>query len=100
MIARSQIKDASDEVRARAKKFHCFERGVVVYVRTEPEKHDRGVFFEGQRVACYSVEIGDTCAANTFGNVCCHAFAADRRKRINSKRRATIARKKFRVIAA
>lgn len=100
MIARSQIASASEEVRARAKHFHCYERGVVVYVRTEPYKHDRGVFFEGQRVSCYSAETGEECPANTFGNVCCHTFAADRRKRINSKRRATIARKKFRVIAA
>lgn len=99
MIARSQIKDASDEVRARAKTFHCFERGVVVYVRTEPYKVDRGVFFEGQRVACYSVETGATCKANEFGVVCSHCFAADRRKRINSKRRKTIAAKRFRIAA-
>lgn len=100
MIARSQIKSASDEVRARAKTFRCFERGVVVYVRTEPYKVDRGVFFEGQRVACYSVETGAMCEANTFGTVCSHAYAADRRKQINKKSRATRARKKFRLVAA
>lgn len=100
MISRQQIKNASPEVIKRSKNFHCFERGVVVYVRTEPYKVDRGVFFEGQRVACYSVETGEACKANEFGTVCSHAFAADRRKQINKKSRATRARKKFRLVAA
>lgn len=100
MIARSQIKNVSDYVRERAKNFHCFERGVVVYVRTEPYKVDRGVFFEGQRVACYSVETGEACKANEFGTVCSHAFAALRRKEINKKSRATRAKRKFRLVAA
>jgi len=56
------------------------------------------VFFEGPKVECFSVEDGTQCPANTFGNVCCHAFAADRRKNINKKRRATLARKKNQVI--
>lgn len=99
VIARSQISRASDEVRARAKRFHCYERGHVVYVRTEPKKDDRGVFFEGQRVSCFSAETGEQCPANTFGTVCCHTFAASRRKDINAKRRATLALKRHRRAA-
>ena len=94
MILRSEIKFASAEVRARAKTFRAFERGDRVYVTTEPDKHDRGVFFEGPKVECFSVEDGTQCPANSFKTVCCHAFAADRRKRINAKRRKTIAAKK------
>lgn len=100
MILRSEIKFASPEVRARARKFRCFERGSRVYVMTEPEKDDRGVFFEGPKVECFSVEDGTQCPANSFKTVCCHAFAADRRKRINAKRRATLARKKFKIVEA
>lgn len=94
MILRSEIASASDEVIARGRTFRAFERGDRVYVMTEPDKDDRGVFFEGQKVECFSVEDGSQCPANTFGNVCCHAWAADRRKRINKKRRDTIAAKK------
>lgn len=100
MILRSEIKFASDEVRARAKKFRAFERKTMVYVMTEPDKDDRGVFFEGPKVECFSVETGEQCQANSFKRVCCHAFAADRRKRINAKRRKTIAMKKQRKEAA
>lgn len=100
MILRSDIKFASEEVRSRAKKFRAFERGDRVYVMTEEGKHDRGVFFEGPKVECFSVEDGTQCPANSFKTVCCHAFAADRRKRINAKRRATLARKKFKIVEA
>jgi hypothetical protein len=94
MILRSEIKFASLEVRARAKSFRAFERGSRVYVMTELGKDNRGVFFEGPKVECFSAEDGTQCPANTFGNVCCHSVAADRRKRINAKRRKTIAARK------
>lgn len=38
------------------------------------------MFFEGQKVECFSVEDASQCPANTFGNACCHAVAANRRK--------------------
>lgn len=72
----------------------------MVYVMTEPDKDDREVFFEGPKVECFSVETGEQCPANTFRNVCCHAFAADKRKRINAKRRTTIQAKRKQKEAA
>jgi hypothetical protein len=100
MILRSEIKFASPEVRARAKGFRAFERGDLVYVKTEPDKHDRGVFFEGPKVGCFSVEDGTQCPANIYGIVCCHSYAADRRKRINTKLRAALKRKRSQLRAA
>jgi hypothetical protein len=100
VIQASQISSASFDVQRRAKGFHCYQRGDWVYVETEPEKDDRGVHFDGLKIECFSSETGEQCPANIFGVVCAHSFAANRRKKINAKRRRTIAMKKQGVRAA
>jgi len=94
MISRFQIKTASDEVKARAKNFRCHELGNWVAVATEPDKDDRGVHFEGLKIECFSLDTGEQCPSNVFGQTCSHAWAAQRRRTINAKRRRTLAAKR------
>lgn len=93
MITRSQLNSVSDRIRARGLTFNCYERGQWVYVRTEAEKDDRAVLFNGNTLECFSAETGSQCEANQFKGPCAHAWAALRRKEINKKSRATRAGK-------
>lgn len=92
MITHSQVSEASFEVRLKAKKCHAFERGNEVYVIPfDQSKEARIVIFLTEGIMCVSVD-GVMCNANFKGHRCCyHVFCADRRRKINAKRRATIA---------
>lgn len=95
MITHSQVSEASFEVRLKAKKCHAFERGNEVYVIPFDQTKDaRIVIFLTEGIMCVSVD-GVCCEANFKGHRCCyHVFSAARRRRINAKRRATLAMKK------
>src|SRR5688572_16486536 len=95
MIQYSQISEASFLVRQKAKACHANERGNKVYVSPLDESKDRRiVLFLTEGILCFSTD-GVACEANWHGRYCCyHVFAADRRKRINAKRRRTLANKK------
>ena len=93
-ISRFQIKSASDEVKKRGRTFECHEIGSWVSVGTEPDKDDRGVHFEGLKIECFSLDTGEQCPSNVFGQTCSHAWAAQRRRTINAKRRRTLAAKR------
>ena len=93
MIQESELKFASDDVIARAKKCRTNERGDHVYVDPQiPMKEQRIVLFLREGILCIATD-GVACPANDHGKYCYHAYAAKRRKDINKKRRATIARK-------
>lgn len=94
MIQPSQIKQASFEVRQKAKFCHAYERGNKVYVVPfDATKDRRIVLFLSEGILCFSTD-GVFCEANFRGKQCCyHILAASRRRDINAKRRATIARK-------
>lgn len=92
MITHSQIKQASFEVRRKAKQCHAFERGNQVYVIPFDEtKELRIVMFLTEGIMCFSTD-GVSCEANWHGKRCCyHVAAAQRRRDINAKRRRTLA---------
>jgi hypothetical protein len=95
VITYSQIKQASFDVRRKAKQCHALEREGKVYVIPFDEtKEGRIVMFLTEGVLCFSTD-GVSCEANWIGKHCCyHIFAAHRRLEINKKRRATLARKR------
>lgn len=92
MILASDIKGASFDVRRKAKATRAFERGDHVLVAPhDAEKALRVVsFLPTGYVLCCNATTGEQCEANSFRVVCYHAVAADRRREINAKRRATI----------
>lgn len=100
MIQKSQIAQASFDVRHKAKFCHTHERGNQVDVHPFDETKDRRiVLFLTEGILCFSTD-GVSCEANWHGKHCCyHVFAANRRKEINKKRRDTIARKERRKAA-
>lgn len=95
MIQKSQIAQASFEVRQKSKQCHAFERGNEVYVIPfDQTKEARIVMFLTEGIMCVSVD-GVMCEANWKGKRCCyHVCAANRRREINAKRRQTIALKR------
>ena len=96
MIRYSQIDEASLEVRRKAKQCHAHERGNKVFVLPFDETKDRRiVLFLTEGILCFSTD-GVSCEANWHGRHCCyHVLAANRRREINAKRRATLRRKKL-----
>lgn len=92
MIQKSQISQASFDVRRKAKQCHAYERGDRVYVVPFDEtKETRIVMFLTEGIMCFSTD-GVACEANWHGKRCCyHVFAANRRRDINAKRRRTLA---------
>lgn len=96
MFTKSQIADASFDVRRRAKLCRTHEEGNRVWVETpEFDKDNRVVEFYPFGIMCVSTDTGEQCKANEVGKHCCrHVFAANRRKEINAKRRRTLAMKK------
>lgn len=92
MITYPQVEQASFEVRLKARRCHAFERGdKVVVIPFDQTKESRIVMFLTEGILCFSSD-GVSCEANWHGKHCCyHVFSADRRRRINAKRRATIA---------
>lgn len=101
MIQPSQIKEASFDVRRKAKFCRTHEHGNQVDVMPFDESKDRRiVLFLTEGILCFSTD-GVACEANWHGRYCCyHVFAANRRREINAKRRATIARKRSEKRAA
>lgn len=95
MIQQSQIKTASFDVRRKAKACEVHEvNQTTVYVLPHDEtKNRRAVIWLPNGILCVSVD-GVECEANGFKNVCYHAFAANRRREINAKRRRTLAMKR------
>jgi hypothetical protein len=95
MIQHSQVRQASFEVRRKAKLCRVHEdRFGRLWVET-PEwfKDNRVVLFFDHGILCVSVETGELCKANEFGHHCCrHIYAADRRREINKKFRASLRR--------
>lgn len=97
MIHESDIPSASFDVRRKAKATRAFERGnVVLVVPNDESKVFREVhFLQGGWILCVDAGTGEPCEANSKGKrVCYHAFSAHRRREINAKRRATLARKR------
>lgn len=95
MIQQSQIKQASFDVRRKSKFCHSYERGDQVFVVPFDETKDRRiVLFLTEGILCFSTD-GVFCEANFRGKRCCyHVLAAHKRREINKKRRATLARKR------
>ena len=103
MFRPSQIDEASFEVRLKAKACECHEVDpkTVYVIPRDDSKDRRAVIWLLEGILCVSTDTGEICKANEIGNHCCyHVFAANRRREINAKRRATIRRKKFRLVAA
>ena len=98
MIQPSQIKQANFDVRRKAKFCHAYERGIRVYVIPfDDSKESRIVMFLTEGIMCFSTD-GVSCEANWHGKHCCyHVSAANRRREINAKRRATLALKQARA---
>src|SRR5262249_41098571 len=97
MFQPPQIAQASFDVRRRAKLCRVREKSGRFFVKTpEPDKDDRVVLFINEGILCFSSDTGEQCKANEIGKHCCrHVYAASRRREINRKFRATIARKKL-----
>jgi hypothetical protein len=95
MIRRGDIINASFDVRRRAKQARAFERGDhVLVVPFDKSKVMRCVsFMPNGQVLCQAYETGEICEANSYQNICYHAFSANRRREINKKRRQTLAKK-------
>ena len=103
MIHESKIPEASFDVRFKAKDTRAFERGnVVLVVPNDESKVFREVyFFENGWILCVDAWTKKPCKANEVGNHCCyHVVSADRRRKINAKRRETLRRKKLERMAA
>ena len=94
MITINQLKEASFDVRQRAKRTKTFQRFSYVLVAPHDEsKALRLVTFNGETIICAEFGTGKPCEANDHGRPCYHALAANRRREINEKRRATLRRK-------
>lgn len=92
MIQPSELKFASAEVIARAKLCRAYERGNQVYVKPQiPMKENRIVIFLREGILCVATD-GEACPANDHGRYCYHTLAANRRREINKKSRATRAK--------
>lgn len=97
MIHQSQIKEASFDVRLKAKRTRAFERGSVVLVvpHDESKAFREVVFLSGGGVLCFDAATSEPCQANSIGKrVCYHVLSAWKRREANRKRRATIAAKR------
>lgn len=98
MIQESQIREASFDVRRKAKFCRAHERGNKVYVEPfDQTKERRIVLFLTEGILCFTTD-GVSCEANWHGRYCCyHVMAAHRRREINAKRRRTLALKRRRA---
>jgi hypothetical protein len=95
MIQQHQIAQASFDVRRKAKlcRVHEDKFGRLWIETPEPTKDNRVILYLENGILCVSVDTGEQCKANEIGKHCCrHVFAANRRKEINKKFRASLAR--------
>ena len=102
MIRSAQIDEASFGVRLKAKACECHEvdERTVYVIPHDRTKDRRAVIWLLEGILCVSATTGEPCEANDHRKYCYHAVAANRRREINAKRRATLNRKKLRAQAA